>query len=140
MKRIVCDTNIYISALIFPNSKPDQVLELVRQDLIKLYTSHFIIDEFYRIVTKKFRLPPDECEIQVKQIQKIASLLEPKMKISIIREKDDDNRIIECAVAAKADYLISGDKKHILPLQEYAGITICNPAEFLRSRLWIETK
>jgi len=50
----------------------------------------------------------------------------------VIREKDDDNRILECALEGKAEYIISGDKRHLLPLGEYEGIRILSPDEFLR--------
>ena len=50
----------------------------------------------------------------------------------MIREKDDDNRILECALEGKAEYIISGDKRHLLPLGEYEGIRILSPDEFLR--------
>lgn len=138
MKRVVCDTNIYISAFIFPGGVPDQVLELARQGLIELFTSPFILDEFRRVLREKFSLGASKNEELVERIQRLAMLVEPEIRISVIQEKDDDNRILECAVEAKADYLVTGDKKHLQPLREYAGIKICSPEEFLRSALWIE--
>ncbi len=53
------------------------------------------------------------------------------MSQSIIKAKDSDNRILECAVSGKADFLVSGDTKHITPLKQYMDITILKPAEFL---------
>ena len=50
----------------------------------------------------------------------------------MIREKDDDTRILECALKGKAEYIISGDKRHLPPLREYEGIRILSPDEFLR--------
>jgi predicted nucleic acid-binding protein len=56
----------------------------------------------------------------------------PKNKVSVIKENDDDNRILECAIEGKVQYLISGDRKHLLPLKEYQRIKILSPAEFLK--------
>lgn len=58
----------------------------------------------------------------------------PKVKVSIIKSKDDDNRILECALESKADYIISGDKRHILPLKELEGIKIVSVSEFLEDK------
>ncbi|MBC7319883.1 putative toxin-antitoxin system toxin component, PIN family, partial [bacterium] len=55
----------------------------------------------------------------------------PKTKVSLIKEKKDDNRILECALEGKVDYIISGDRKHILPLKEFKGIKIVSVGEFL---------
>jgi predicted nucleic acid-binding protein len=44
----------------------------------------------------------------------------------------DDEMILECALAAEADYIASGDKKHLLPLRRFRGIPIVSPSEFLR--------
>jgi predicted nucleic acid-binding protein len=55
----------------------------------------------------------------------------PQVNVSIIKSKDEDNRILECALESKVDYLISGDKRHILPLKEFKGIRIVSVSEFL---------
>jgi len=132
MKRVVCDTNIYISAFIFPGGRADQVLELARQGFIELYISHFILGEFRRVLREKFGLGESRIEELVERIKQIATIVQPRITISVIREKEDDNRILECAVAAQAHYLVTGDTKHIQPLQEYQGIKICSPTEFLQ--------
>ena len=64
-------------------------------------------------------------------IKEISTLVEPTKQLSIIKEKDSDNRILECAFAANVTFLISGDKKHIIPLKRINGIIIINPSEFL---------
>ena len=64
-------------------------------------------------------------------IQEIATLIQPTQKISVIKLKDSDNRILECALAAKAHFLVTGDTQHILPLKKVNGIIILSPSEFL---------
>lgn len=138
MKRVVCDTNIYISAFIFPGSKPDQVLNLARQGLIELYVSPFIIDELRRVLEEKFRLGDTKIMEVTERVRELSTIVEPEVRVSIIQEKQDDNRILEGAIQARAHYLVTGDTKHILPLREYQGISICSPADFLQGKLWLE--
>ncbi len=58
-------------------------------------------------------------------------VVDPPNSISAVQGSETDNRIIECAVEAKADALITGDKQHLLPLRTFRGIRIVSPAEFL---------
>ena len=65
-------------------------------------------------------------------------MIKPERRISIIKQDEDDNRILECAIEGKAEYIISGDEHHLLPLNEYQGIKILSPAEFLKLLTTIE--
>ncbi len=60
-----------------------------------------------------------------------ATLIIPNQTLSITRGDEDDNRILECAVEGKVQYIISGDKQHLLPVKEYQCMKILSPAEFL---------
>jgi predicted nucleic acid-binding protein len=62
----------------------------------------------------------------------MATLVIPKQTLKVIKERDSDNRILECTVEGKAQYIVSGDEHHLLPLREFEGIKILSPAEFLR--------
>ena len=129
--RIVLDTNVLISALAFPGSKPDQILYRIRRREVDLFVSPFILSELFGILRDKFHLSKSEAEARVRSIRTIAHLVHPSEQITIITVKDDDNRIIECALAAQAEYLVTGDKEHLLPLGVYRGIKIVTPAQFL---------
>lgn len=72
-----------------------------------------------------------EANSRVKAIRNIASLVQPKEQITVITAKDDDNRILECAIEAQAEFLVTGDKEHLLPIRSYRGIKIVSPAQFL---------
>jgi len=63
----------------------------------------------------------------------ISAIVIPRQTLSVINKDRDDNRILECAVESKAQYIISGDKRHLLPLKEHQGIKILLPAEFLKT-------
>jgi putative PIN family toxin of toxin-antitoxin system len=129
--RVVLDTNVLLSALAFPGSKPDQVLQRVRRGEVELFLSRFILAEFERILRDKFRFTKRQADERVAAIRRMATLVEPTDRITLVTAKDDDNRILECALAARADYLVTGDKEHLLPLRSIGPTQIVAPAAFL---------
>jgi putative PIN family toxin of toxin-antitoxin system len=129
--RVVLDTNVLISALAFPGSKPDQVLQRIRQGEVALFISAFILAELERILRDKFRFTTRQTDERVAVIRRMATLVEPTERIALVVAKDDDNRILECVVAARADYLVTGDKEHLLPLRSIGATQIVTPAAFL---------
>ena len=126
----VLDTNVLISALAFPGSKPDQVLQRVRRGEVELFLSPFILAEFERILRDKFRFTKRQTDERVAVIRRMATLVEPTERIALVVAKDDDNRILECAVAARADYLVTGDKEHLLPLRSIGATQIVTHTAF----------
>ena len=130
--RVVIDTNVYISGLTF-TGKPNEVLELMIKEKIEVYISPFILGEIETILKKTFGWDEEQVKKALNQIKRKATQIRPKDKVSIVKQKDSDNRIIECAIEAKAQYLVSGDTKHLLPLKQYRGIEIISPAKFLEA-------
>jgi len=129
--RVVFDTNIYISAILTPG-KAREVLELARKREIQLLISEAILAEIERILRIKIQRSDFEIALILKGIRSISTFVSPFLKLSIIKEDEPDNRILECALEGKAQYIISGDKRHLLPLKEFRGIKILNPTEFLK--------
>jgi putative PIN family toxin of toxin-antitoxin system len=128
--RVVIDTNVFISGLNF-TGKPGQVLDLFSRGEVEVCISPFILSELGNILTKRFGWEDEQVTRVLNSVEEKAIRIQPKRKLSVIKEKDADNRILECAVEGKVDYLISGDKKHILSLKEYSNIKILSPDEFL---------
>lgn len=130
-ERVVCDTNILISALIFPGGSPDEVVNLARTGEVNLYISPFILNEFERVLKEKFNYSESEVKERSQRITSISAIVDPSEKLSVIKEDESDNRILECAIAAKADFIISGDK-HLQALKEFGSIKIVSASEFLK--------
>lgn len=128
--RVVLDTNIYIAGISFPG-KPREILELMRRREIEVYVSEFILGEIERILKNKFDWAKERINRFVAFIREQAIVVHPQVTVSVVTEKKDDNRILECAIQARVHFLITGDKKHLLPLKEYEGVKILSPAEFL---------
>ena len=130
--RVTVDTNVLISSLIATGGSADQVIQLVREGEMEMVLSRFILDELARVLTRKFELPTKAVQNAVDRFQRLAIIVEPRAVVNVIKGKQDDNRIRECAVAGRVDYWITGDKKHILPLASIQGIPIVSVAEFLQ--------
>lgn len=131
--KVVIDTKVFISGLNFAG-KPGEILELLTKDEVEVYISSFILSELESILKGRFEWADEQVNKVLDLIKAKAIEVKPDLRLSVIKEKDADNRILECAVEGKVDYIISGDKRHILPLKEYEGTKILSPDRFLR--LW----
>jgi len=127
--KVVLDTNVIISGLNFRGS-PRKILDLIRKGQIELYISFFILEEVRGVLKEKFDWDEERIQTAIGKLK--TALVKPKNNVSVIKKDEDDNRILECAVEGKVQYVVSGDRKHILPLKEYQGIKILSPAEFLK--------
>ena len=63
----------------------------------------------------------------------MSELVTPEMDLEAIEDDPDDDKVLECAVAGNADYIVSGDS-HLLDIEEYRGVEIVSPDEFLSTR------
>jgi putative PIN family toxin of toxin-antitoxin system len=104
--RVSLDTNVLISALAFPGSKPDQLLSRIRRGGIDLFLSPFILSELARVLREKFHFSKKETDTRVRAIRTMAHLVHPAERIAVVTATDDDNRILECALAAQAEFLV----------------------------------
>ncbi|MCL6473401.1 MAG: putative toxin-antitoxin system toxin component, PIN family [Firmicutes bacterium] len=129
--KVVLDTNILISALALISESTDQVIELARRGEIELYISKPILIEFKRVPVVKFRYSENEAIERLASIIRISTLVNPKERFSAVQDDESDNRILECAFAAKANFIVSGDK-HLKNLREFKSIKILPPSEFIR--------
>ena len=129
--RVVFDTNIYISAILF-GGKPEEVFLLAKEENIDLFVSPAIIAEFAAKLTDKFDWPNSRIIEVVKEIGETATVIRPRKHLDIIKGDESDNRVLECAVLAEAEFIVSGDRRHLLSLRKYEGISIISTASFLR--------
>lgn len=129
--RVVLDTNVYISAMLF-GGKCEEILKLAGQGLFEVVISKKILGEIKSVLKGKFYWTDKQIAEVIKYIKEIASIVNPEISLTIVKEDHADNKIIECAVASNATYIVTGDRRHLLPIKEYAGIKIVSPIEFLR--------
>lgn len=129
--KVVCDTNVLLSMLGFRGGRLDLLWEIILKDQVDLFSSAFILEELMRNLSVKARLKQGEITAIMELLKNHASIVSPKKRVHVIREKDADNRILECAAEANAGVLITGNFKHIRPLGCFEGIEILTPREFL---------
>ena len=131
-KKVVLDTNVLISAIGW-NAKPEECLELVFEGEVDAYATQSMIDEVSKV------LEYDKFDFSEKEKQKFLEILVSEFHFveseeNIEESQDsDDNKFLECAITADADYIISGDSD-LLELKEYENITIIKPEKFLELR------
>jgi putative PIN family toxin of toxin-antitoxin system len=129
--KVVLDTNVYISAMLF-GGRCEEILKLAGQGLFDVVISKEILDEIKSVLKGKFYWTDKQIVGVIKYIKELASIVNPEVSLRIVKEDPSDNKIIECAVASNAMYIVTGDKRHLLPIKEYKGIKILSPIEFLR--------
>ena len=129
--RVVLDTNVLISALGLRGRETGGVWDLAEEGGYELFLSAFILEELDRNLVKKAGLSPAEAVEMIERVMDFAEIVDPVAKVSAIREKDSDNRILECGLAAKADVIVTGNMRHIRPRGGFRGIAFLTPREFL---------
>ena len=80
---------------------------------------------------RKFGWDEERTAQAIRVIENAATVIEPPQLAKVIEGGHADNRVLECAVAASADYLITGDRRHLLPIGEHQGTRIVNAPRFL---------
>ena len=128
--RVVPDTNVVVSGLNFPGNER-LVLELALRGRFELYLSPFILEEVAGVLGRKFGWDEDRVAEACRTFEKAGTVIEPRRLPDVIEANEADNRILECATEASADYLITGDRRHLLPLEEHQGVTMLNAPRFL---------
>ena len=129
MIKVVIDTNVIISALYLPGGNPWRIVMWAIEGNILNITSEFILEEVRSVLKKKFLWHSREIENAVIQIEMFSEKVFPKKHLAVIPYAPD-NHILECALAGKADFIISGDR-HLTDLQKYQDLIIVNPATFV---------
>lgn len=128
--KVVFDTNVFISAFVVPGSKGEDALLLAHRRKVDLYSSVPILTETARILRTKFDQSEKDITAALKMIGRAATIVRPSRKVTVVEDLPD-NRILECAVTAQADLIVTGDH-HLLGLREFEGVPIVRLADFLR--------
>jgi putative PIN family toxin of toxin-antitoxin system len=111
--RIVIDTNVLISAAIQPGGPPAQVLELVAARVVEMCVSEEVLAEYSEVFGRaKFAgLDRHRVASLLAAIAEEAILVRPASRLAESPD-ESDNRFYECAAAAEADYIVTGNTKH----------------------------
>ena len=125
------DTNTYVSALNFPESFSTDLMEVAQKRTYQLIVSPFIINEVAEIL-RRFNWNEHDIRVRLKTITRSSEIVVPQTIPDIITEDPPDNHILACAVAGKANLIVSHDLD-LLRLKTYEGIGIISPIDFLNT-------
>ena len=128
--RVVFDTNVFISAFVVPGSQGERAFLLARHRRFELCTSVPILTETAGRLRDKFGQDDEDIKQALRQIARAAVVVKPTSKLNVLQDVPD-NRILECAVDAHADLVVTGDR-HLLKLKRFENIPIIRLADFLR--------
>ena len=132
--RIILDTNIFISGILF-GGIPRKIIESVLQGQFTLCLSEPLWEELEGVLLRpKFHFSGEVVHTILNELKTMAFLVDPERKLSIIKEDPSDNRLLEAAVTARTDIIVSGDK-HLLQLRKFRDTSILSPREFLDAYL-----
>ncbi|MBI5893662.1 MAG: putative toxin-antitoxin system toxin component, PIN family [Deltaproteobacteria bacterium] len=131
-KKVVLDTNVFVSALGWKGA-PREIFKDCIEGSLELFISAGIFDEIKRVLNyPKFKFSQDEIDEFLDQILEVGNFVETMVKVEIIRDDPSDNKFLECAVAVDADCIISSDK-HILKIKTFEGIEFLSPEDFIKA-------
>jgi uncharacterized protein len=127
--KLVFDTNILISATLWNGSVSQKLLFKLLRQQIPIYTSESILLEYENVLLRDFGYSKEEIHNIIKKILEFTILVSPKEHVKVVKDDPADDKIIDCALAAMADYIITYDK-HLLKISTYKHIRIFRPEEF----------
>ena len=128
--KAILDTNVLISAYVFPGGKPEAVYRLALEGRLEIGTSLPLLAEFGRVLGQRSGWTPDRVEAAVAQMTRVASVVEPVETVQVVIADPADDRVLEAARAFGADVIVSGDR-HLLDLGTWTDVEIMSPAEFI---------
>jgi putative PIN family toxin of toxin-antitoxin system len=127
--RLVLDTNVVVSAALQEEGFPRTVLTIALARPARLYISQPILDEFADVLSRgEFNVPRGQRLRLLQLIKNRSFLVSPYRRLEVTSDPDD-NIFIECADAARADYLITGNQRHFPRF--WKGTKVISPREFI---------
>ena len=129
--RIVCDTNVLVSGILF-GGPPREVLLLASRGRVTNCISGDILSEVEKVLLRpKFKIMPEQVSGILMLFRDTFEVVVPVRRFKVVLSDPDDDRILEAAVAAEAETIVSGDR-HLLSIGSWGGIRIVSPGDLLR--------
>lgn len=130
----VLDTNVLISFCLSQRGAPAQIINRWFQGEFEIALSLPLLEELERVLSyskiqSAIRLTQEERETFLNSLKASTLFVRPQLTLTQVRD-ENDNRLLECALEAKASYLVSGDA-HLLSLESYREVQVVDPTAFL---------
>lgn len=127
---VTFDTNILISGVGW-RGRPYQCLELARAGDVESVTCRELLEELSEKLVTKLRFSPVQVTDTIADLLTFIRLVTITNSLEVVATDPDDNKVVECGVVGRSTHIVTGDRRHLLPLGRYQGIAIVTAAEFL---------
>jgi putative PIN family toxin of toxin-antitoxin system len=139
--RAVVDTNVLARGLLRPGGPSAALLQAAEDATFRLVLSPSILQEARKIffkphVRQRYPLSLEQIASYMASLQVLAEVVPGRLQVYGASRDPDDNQVLACAVEGEVDFVVSNDRKHILPLGEYRGIAIVSLRAFLQMLRW----
>ena len=128
---VVLDTNILVSATVWKGSVAYKLVSLLIEKEVPIVSSEDILMEYARVVHSHFHFQPEEIEQWIDFFRSFMNIILPTTRHHLVRDDPDDNKIVDCALACHAGYIVSYDKD-LLRLKKVHTTLIITPEGLLR--------
>lgn len=129
--KVVFDTNVLVSALVFPGGRGEEALQRIVAEKDRLLLSKPILDELLGILGRKFARDAEALSHVAVFLTELSQSVKPRQKLHVLKD-EPDNRILECAIAGNAMAIVTGDRA-LLALREYEDVRIISLREYLET-------
>ena len=127
--KVVFDTNILVSALVFPGGRGEAALRRIIEERDQLVLSKPILDELLGILGRNFSRDAEDLAHVAVFLSELAQYVKPRRRLQVVKD-EPDNRILECALTGRVEAIVTGDHA-LLALAEYQGVRIISLREYL---------
>ncbi len=131
--KVVLDTNVWVSALLW-GGKPAAIVQAAEEGKVCIFISEGIAAEISEVLAypklEKIYTPELRREDLIEQVLKNARFVKAPSRVHVVEEHPADDKFLDCALAANADYVVSGDK-HLLKVVSYKKTKILSVSDFL---------
>jgi putative PIN family toxin of toxin-antitoxin system len=127
--RVVVDSNVYVSALTLPGGTADAALGAILSGRATALLSEPMLGEILRVLGRKFSMDREELARTALFLGELTEHVAPRRRITALAD-EPDNRVLECAVAGRADVIVTGDRA-MLKLRRFEGIELLTLRAFL---------
>ena len=127
--KVVFDPDVFVAALTLPGERGDQAIRKIVEGEDSLAFPKPILDELLSVLARKFARDREELALVAVFLSNLGEIVEPVESLTVLADKPD-NRILECALAANARLIVTGDRA-MLALGEYRGVRIVSLGTYL---------
>ncbi len=127
---VVFDTNVLVSAILSTNGTSHALVRLASEGKIVGYTSKALMDEFREIIQRDYEVSFERANRMVDVFLQFLKIVEPTIRLDVVKEDPDDNRVLECAMTTHAQFVASWDP-HLTQIGRFNEIQILNPGKMI---------